>query len=235
MNTLKTYNLVRNDGKIVEPVFYKNNLEEVVEVLNIKNLKFEGKKTRDISKKDIHNAILNGQEKVYLNNKKSNIAASLSKKHLNKIISTIFIRDVESRHTYLKKELIANIDEIFYLAVPVLKHAELKRPLLYNTQIIHRFALPLKIGNLCFLVMITIKERIDYQEISIDEFTIYDFYAESKKSPDSSSTASARNNPVTFRSQYQVTKYIIYDLIEFVKSSIKKSNDEFINKKGLSK
>ena len=230
---METFKLIRNDGKIVEPVFYENNLDEVVEILDIKNLKFEGKKTRDISKKDIHNAILNGQDKVYLNNKKSNITASLSKKHLNKIISTIFIRDVESRYTYLKKELISNIDKIFYLAVPVLKHAELKRPLLYNTQIIHRFALPLKIGNLCFLIMITIKERIDYLEISIDEFTIYDFYAESKKSPDSSSTASARNNPVTFRSHYRMTNYIIYDLIEFVKSSIKKSNDEFINKKRL--
>ena len=222
MNTLKTFNLVRNDGKIVEPVFYENNLDEVVEILNIKNLKFEGLIAKDIKKKNIQN-------------KKSNITASLIKKHLNKIISTIFIRDVESRYTFLNKELIANIDKIFYLAIPILKHAELKRPLLYNTQIIHKFALPLKIGNLDFLIMITIKERIDYQEISIDEFTIYDFYAESKKSPDSSSTVSARHNPVTFRSQYQVTNYIIYDLIEFFKVCIKKSNDEFINKKRLLK
>ena len=235
MNTLKTFKLVRNDGKIIEPVFYENNLDEVVEILNIKNLNFEGLKAKDIKKKNIQEVVLKNQDKIYIKNKKSNITASLSKKHLNKIISTIFIRDVENRHTFLKKELIANIDKIFYLAIPILKHAELKRPLLYNTQIIYRFALPLKIGNIDFLIMITIKERIDYQEISIDEFTIYDFYAESKKSPDSSSTASARNNPVTFRSQYQVTNYIIYDLIEFVKVSIKKSNDEFINKKRLLK
>ena len=76
-----------------------------------------------------------------------------------------------------------------------------------------------------------IKERIDYLEIPIDEFTIYDFYAENKKSPDSSSTVSKR----TFRSQYQMTNFIIYDLIEFVKASIKKSNDAYINKKGLLK
>ncbi len=228
---METFKLIRNDGKIVEPVFYENNSEEVVDIFNIKNLKFEGKKTRDISKKDIHNALLNGQDKVYLNSKKSNITASLSKKHLNKIISTIFIRDVESRHTYLKKELIANIDKIFYLAVPILKHAELKKQALYRNQIIHRFALPIKIGNRIFFTMITLKERIDYHDMLIDEFSVYDFYAENKKSPDSSSTVSKR----TFRSQYQVTNYIIYDLIEFVKCSIKKSNDEFINKKGLSK
>ena len=83
--------------------------------------------------------------------------------------------------------------------------------------------------------MITIKERIDYNDIQIDEFSIYDLYSELatyKKSSGSPSTASAKNNPVTFRSHYRMTNYSFYDLIEFVKVSIKKSNDEFINKRG---
>ena len=65
--------------------------------------------------------------------------------------------------------------------------------------------LPLiKIGGLVFLVMITVKERIDFEEIQIDEFTIYDLYSEaqqSEKSLDSPSTISA-SYPVTFLSQY---------------------------------
>ena len=63
----------------------------------------------------------------------------------------------------------------------------------------------------------------------------YDLYSELatyKKSSGSPSTASAKNNPVTFRSHYRMTNYSFYDLIEFVKVSIKKSNDEFINKRG---
>ena len=42
--------------------------------------------------------------------------------------------------------------------------------ILYDYQYIHRFALPLKIGGVLFLVMITVKERIDHDDITIDEF-----------------------------------------------------------------
>ena len=217
---LEPIKLTRNDGKVVDATYYNNFDIDEVEILDIKNLKFEGMKTKDIKKSQIHEVVLKGEDKVYLQNNKSKIVAGLSKKHLNKIISTIFTRDIESRHTYLKKEIISNVDTIFYAAIPILKHPELKTQALYNNQIIHRLALPLKIGGLIFLVMLTVKERIDYKEMALDEFTVYDLYSETLKNEKplgSSSTVSKR----TFRSQYQMVNYSINDLTEFVKINVK--------------
>ena len=73
--------------------------------------------------------------------------------------------------------------------------------------------------------MITVKERLDHNETSIDEFTIYDLYSqmqENKKPLGSSSTASAETGSVTTRSQYQMANYSINDLVEFVKCSMTK-------------
>lgn len=69
--------------------------------------------------------------------------------------------------------------------------------------------------------MITVKEKIDSEELQIDEFSIYDLYSETihnKKSSDSSFTVSIR----TFRSHYQMTNYSSYGLFDFVKYSITK-------------
>lgn len=104
----------------------------------------------------------------------------------------------------------------------------IKKEILYNCQIIHRFAVPLKIGGLEFLTMITVKERIDSKDTIIDEFAIYDLYSEvqcNKKSSDSPSTVSVGNNPMTTRSHYQMTTYSMYDLFNFVKCSITKCNN----------
>jgi hypothetical protein len=221
-NVLEPLKLTRKDGKVVDVTFFDNSDVSGVEILDIKKLKFEGTKAKDIKKQQIHNEVLKGEEKILLQNKRSKIVAGLSKRHLNKIISTVFTRDIESRHAYLKKELISNVETIFYVAIPILKHPELKKPLLFDTQMIHRFALPLKIGGLIFFAMITVKERTDFNEIDIDEFTIYDLYSETKqneKSPDSSSKASV-GEPMTFLSQYQVITYSITDLITFVNASM---------------
>ena len=223
-NILKPLKLTRKDGKIVEAVFYDNSDITDVEILDIKKLKFEGMKTKEIKKSDIRNAVFKGEEKIFLQNKKSKIVAGLSKKHLNKIISTVFTKDTEGKFSYLKKEIVSNLDTIFYAAIPILKHPELKKPLLYNTQIIHRLALPLKIGGLIFFAMITVKERTDFNEIQIDEFSIYDLYSEpqeNEKSLGSPSTASV-GKPMTFRSHYQAINYSINDLMSFVNASITK-------------
>ena len=175
MNSIiKPIKLTRQDGKIVDVIFYDNSDIDNVEILDIKKLKFEGKKTKYITKSDIRNAVFKNEDKIFLQNKKSKIVAGLSKKHLNKIISTVFTKDIEGKYSYLKKEIISNLDIIFDAAIPILSHPELKKPLLYNTQIIHRFAIPIKIGGLVFFAMITVKERTDFQEIQIDEFTIYE-------------------------------------------------------------
>ena len=89
----------------------------------------------------IPNEVLKGEEKILLQNKHSNMVAGLSKKHLNKIISTVFTKDTEGKYGYLKKEIISNVDAIFFAAVPILKHPELKKTMLYDCQIIHRLAL----------------------------------------------------------------------------------------------
>lgn len=169
--------LVRKDGKLIIATYYDNSDINEVEILNIKQLKFEGIVAKNIKKADIHNVVLKNKGKIYLQNKRSRIAAGLSKKHLNKIISTVFSRDIENRFSYLKKELISNVDLIFYFAIPIIKHPELKKQALYNIQDIHRFCAPIKIGGLFFLAMITIKERKDYKEAMIDEFSIYDIFS----------------------------------------------------------
>lgn len=222
-NILKPLKLTRKDGKVVDVIFYNNAGIDVVEILDIKKLKFEGMKTKDIKKSLIHNEVLRGEDKIYLQNKRSQMVAGLSKKHLNKIISTVFTKDNEGKFSYLKKEIITNINFIFYSAIPILKHSELKKLMLYDYQIIHRFALPIKIGGLIFLVMITVKERTDSHDTILDEFSIYDLYSEAqenKKSLDSPSTVSVGNNPMTTRSHYQVITYSINDLTTFVNRSI---------------
>jgi len=221
VNTLK---LIRKDGKIVDVTFYDISDIESVEILDIKKLRFEGMKAKDITKSHIQKEVFNGEEKIYIKNKKSGIVAGLSKKHLNKIISTVFTKDKEGKFGYLKKEIVSNVNSIFCAAVPILKHPELKKPLLFNTQLIHRFALPLKIGGLTFLVMITAKERTDYKDLLIDEFSIYDLYSEHqeiKKPLDSPSTASV-DKSMTFRSHYQVDTYSINDLVQFVNLNVTK-------------
>ena len=97
--------------------------------------------------------------------------------------------------------------------------------------------------------IIKVKERTDSKDTIIDEFAIYDLYSEvqnnknsldssstvfirtfrsqyqvnnNKKSSDSPSTVSVGNNPMTTRSHYQMTKYSIYDLFNFVNCSITK-------------
>ena len=219
--SLQPMKLKRADGKIVDVSFYNNFDINEVKILDIKQLKFEGKKTKDITKLDIRDVVFKGEEKLYFQNKKSKIVAGLSKKHLNKIISTVFTKDTEGKYGYLKKEIVSNVDTIFYAAIPILKHPEIKKQALYHNQIIHRLAIPLKIGGLTFLVMITVKERIDYKEMSIDEFSIYDLYSEAQENEKpfgSPSTVSKR----TFRSHYQMVTYSINDLIDFVKCSMTK-------------
>ena len=245
---LTPFKLIRKDGRAIDVTFYDNPGITEVEILDIKKLKFEGKKTKDIRKTDIKQVVFKDKSKVYLQNNRSKIVAALSKTHIDKFISTIFKRDVESRYSYLKKEIISNIDIIFYSAIPILKHDELKNKALYHNQIIHRLVLPLKIGGIIFLVMITVKERTDYKEMSIDEFAIYDLYSEAQEkqsSIDSPSEVSTKNNFVptnshyqinnkkslgsssmvssrTFLSHYRMITYSINDLIEFVKSSMTK-------------
>ena len=114
--------LKRKDGKIVTASFYNNFDIENVEILDIKHLKYEGKKTKYITKSDIRDVVFKGEEKLYLQNNKSKIVAGLSKKHLNKIISTVFTKDTKGKYGYLKKEIVSNVDTIFYAAIPILKH-----------------------------------------------------------------------------------------------------------------
>lgn len=247
-STIKELKLTRKDGKVVDVIFYDNFDIDKVEILDIKKLKFEGMKTKDIKKSHIKKAVFKDKNKVYFQNKRTKIVAALSKTHVDKFISTVFKRDVENHYSYLKKEIISNIDTIFFAAIPILKHPELKSEILYDLQIVHRFALPLKIGGLIFFIMITVKERTDYQIMAIDEFAIYDMYSEAQenqklpdssskvssrtfpshyqaaneKSLDSSSMVSASNMPVTALSHYQVITYSINDLINFVNLNITK-------------
>ena len=47
---LEPIKLKRADGKVVDAIYYNNFDIDEVEILDIKNLKFEGMKTKDIKK-----------------------------------------------------------------------------------------------------------------------------------------------------------------------------------------
>ena len=138
---LKPFELYRKDGKIVNVGLYKFTGINDVAILDIKHLKFDGIAAKDIKKSDIHNAVLKDKSKLYFQNKYSKMVAGLSKKHLNKIISTVFTKDTQGKFSYLKKEIVANVDLIFYSAFcfktlsftkllqPQLAHAELDKVL----------------------------------------------------------------------------------------------------------
>ena len=57
--------------------FYNNVGIDNVEILDIKKLKFEGMKTKDIKKAFIRDVVFKSDEKLYLQNKISNITALL--------------------------------------------------------------------------------------------------------------------------------------------------------------
>lgn len=103
-NILKPLKLTRKDGKVVDVIFYNNAGIDVVEILDIKKLKFEGMKTKDIKKSLIHNEVLRGEDKIYLQNKRSQMVAGLSKKHLNKIISTYLQKIMKENSVILKRK-----------------------------------------------------------------------------------------------------------------------------------
>ncbi len=102
---LEPLKLTRKDGKVVDVIYYNNVGIEKVEILDIKSLKFAGMKTKDIKKSLIHDEVLKGEDKIYLQNKYLQMVAGLSKRHLNKIISTVFTKDIEGKYSYLKKKL----------------------------------------------------------------------------------------------------------------------------------
>ena len=74
--TLKSLKLTRKDGKVVDVIFYNNVGIDNVEILDIKKLKFEGMKTKDIKKSLIRDVVFKSDEKLYLQNKISNITFS---------------------------------------------------------------------------------------------------------------------------------------------------------------
>ena len=63
---LEPIELIRNDGKVVSATYYNNSDVSNIEILDIKNLKFEGIKTKYINKSQIHDAVLKGENKIYL-------------------------------------------------------------------------------------------------------------------------------------------------------------------------
>lgn len=168
--------LQRKDGKIIDVEYYDNSDIQDVAPLNIRKLKFENiKDVKDIKHRNIKDLIFNNKNKISIKNNRSEINAALSSRNVDEMLNSIFKERNSDKNLYrLKKEIIANIETIFENAIPVLKHAELKNENLFDKQVIHRFALPIKIGNNNFLTMITVKERTDFKEAKIDEFSIYD-------------------------------------------------------------
>lgn len=216
----KNNTLYRKDGKRVNIEYYNYSNDKKITPLNIKKLNFKNKNlAKDIKKADIKKTVFKDLDKINIKNSKSGITASLSYNNLKKIISTLFGEKKENTTTRLEKEIISNIETIFEKAIPILKHKELKNEHLYDTQIIHRFALPISIGNNTFLTMLTVKERTDFNSANIDEFQIYDL--KNKKTLDRYSMSEDLKNK-SGQSHNQVSNYIIADLRNFINSNIKK-------------
>jgi len=207
--------LQRADGKKIQVQYYPQNKRNIVpfDILNHKLGDIVTKKT----KKDIQKAILGDKEKIYAHNELTGINAVVTKNDIDEMISNVFSGN-DKGYIGIKKEIVANVDNIFKQAVPILKHAELKNKNLYDTQTIHRFALPVKIGNLDFLVMITVKERLDANEAKIDEFSIYSLQSEKRNAADSPS----KSDENASQSHNQPHIYNISELKEFVNKNLKK-------------
>lgn len=219
----KIYQLSRKDGNNVIVEYYDNSDIEEVKPLNIRNLKFKNvQNVKEIKKTDIKNAVFGTKEKILIQNKKSKINAVLTLNNLKKIISSVFSSDKQNTHARLEKEIISNVETIFENAIPILKHNELKNENLYDTQIIHRFALPVKIGGNNFLTMITVKERKDFKEMAIDEFAIYDLNSKItyKKMFDRSSMSEDLKKSGQSRSQ--TSNISMTDILDFVNSNLDK-------------
>ena len=219
----KIYQLSRKDGNNVNVEYYDNSDIEEVKPLNIRNLKFKNvQNVKEIKKTDIKNAVFGTKEKILIQNKKSKINAVLTLNNLKKIISSVFSSDKQNTHARLEKEIISNVETIFENAIPILKHNELKNENLYDTQIIHRFALPVKIGGNNFLTMITVKERKDFKEMAIDEFAIYDLNSKItyKKMFDRSSMSEDLKKSGQSRSQ--TSNISMTDILDFVNSNLDK-------------
>lgn len=64
-NIIEPLILTRKDGKIVDVIFYNNADIDEVEILDIKKLKFESTKVKDITKSDIRDCVFSGNETLY--------------------------------------------------------------------------------------------------------------------------------------------------------------------------
>ena len=215
--------LIKSDGSIANIEYYSNAKDDVVRQFNIKDLRF--KKTqlaKEIKKADIIQAVFKGKDNLIITNSKSKISANLSKNNLKEIISSVFKNKNQIEYPRLEKEIISNVENIFENAIPILKHPELKNEKLFDKQVIHRFALPVKIGSNNFLTMITVKQRLDSNTANIDEFAIYDLKSkiDNKKALDRSSMS--EDSKESGQSHSQMLNYSISELEDFIKGNIKK-------------
>lgn len=210
-NDLKV--LYRKDNTPIDVTYYKNDIEEIP-AFNIRDLRFIGRSPESVRKDEIKDAVLLGMEKIYATNKISNIEAAITNNGLKEMVGEIFKNKDEKEYSLLKKEIIAKVQNIFEESIPILKHNELKNPNLFDNQIIHRFALPIQIGQNEFLTMLTVKERADFEELNIDEFSIYDL--NSKKQ--TSDRYSSLDDSTDGRSQMSI--YSVDDLKQFVNTEL---------------
>ena len=207
-------NLYRKDNKIVDITYFDIVEEKYVKCFAIKNLNFQNfKNTKEITKENIILQIYKNETKLLLRNKIMGINANLSKNNIRKMISTIFDKSEYNNVDFrVKKELVSNIIDIFYNAIPICKHPELKNEKLFDKQMIYRFALPVNILSNIYFIMITAKGK--EENLSISNMSIYDF--KTKKVLDRKPYTSERCT------HSQEPDYIINDLIEFVNSNLKK-------------
>jgi len=205
--------IYRKDNKIVDITYFDNIKDKYVECFVIKRLNFENyKNTKDITKFDIISQIYKKETKLLLYNKFVSVNAELSKNNIRKMISTIFEKTGNNVDYRVQKELISNIKEIFYNAVPICKHPELKNEKLFKEQTIYRFALPVKILSEDYYIMITAKGK--ETDINITNISIYDF--RTKKALDRKPYTSERCT------HSQERTCMINDLTGFVNSNLEK-------------
>ena len=215
----QNYDIIyRADNKPIQIEYYDNSNIKDVKPLNIKTLKFKNiKNDKEITHRKIKDTIFVNKKDRNFKNKKTGIVASLSNKHIDEMINSIF-KERNKELYRLKKEIIANVETIFEKSIPILKHAELeeKNKELYDVQKVHRFALPIKIGKNIFFTLITVKQRSDFEVANIDEFAIYDLTSKSNKMLD-------RNwQDVTSKPHSQASSISITDLVDFVNSHLDK-------------
>ena len=214
--------------EVNKPVINPKLIGREKEIVETFKIPLEAKQ-KNLKKKDFINNVFRDKKEIYLNNKYNNQDVNFSKNSLKKMyVTTIDNLTGASAENQLSKDALdklyddtktiaLNASELYPQALPIIKHRDFKR----NNEKIERYGLPVEIDGDLYNVMLTTKGPND-KGFDI----LYDIKSKKKTAGSNSIVAVA---PI----HYRQSNTSIADLIDFVKSNIKKYETDAIPAKNL--